>query len=151
MSGLADLAAEAMNSIQEGIDDLDAQIEQALSCPCIGTSQLLCLGCSRSWRQHRCGEEWYPNTSDGRAIDCAGDLKDGPCGQTFVGAFTCYIKSTHEEKGMDCLDQFKLFQECLKQHPDHVEKIMQEATSEEVVDEEGKNNGGTLKSESPTN
>ena len=44
MSGLADLATEAMNSIQEGIDDLDAQIEQALSCPCIGTSQLLSLG-----------------------------------------------------------------------------------------------------------
>lgn len=36
MSGLADLATEAMNSIQEGIDDIDAQIEQALSCPCIG-------------------------------------------------------------------------------------------------------------------
>lgn len=68
-------------------------------------------------------------------INRAGDLKDGPCGQTFVGAFSCYIKSTHEEKGMDCLDQFKEFQECLKQHPEHVEKIMQDATNDEDGDE----------------
>lgn len=28
---------------------------------------------------------------------------------------------------MDCLEQFKEFQECLKRHPDHVDKIMQDA------------------------
>jgi hypothetical protein len=50
---------------------------------------------------------------------------------------------------MDCLDQFKLFQECLKQHPDHVEKIMQDATSDQVVVDDEKNNGIELKSESP--
>ena len=27
---------------------------------------------------------------------------------------------------MDCLEEFKSFQECLKKNPDHVEKIMEE-------------------------
>ncbi len=40
----------------------------------------------------------------------AGDLKEGPCGPTFVHAFTCFMKSEHEDKGMDCIDQFKSFQ-----------------------------------------
>jgi hypothetical protein len=51
---------------------------------------------------------------------------------------------------MDCLDQFKLFQECLKQHPDHVEKIMQDATSDQVVDDAEESNGIESKSESPS-
>ena len=28
---------------------------------------------------------------------------------------------------MDCLDEFKVFQECLKKNPEHVEKIMNDA------------------------
>ncbi|KDD77088.1 hypothetical protein H632_c22p1 [Helicosporidium sp. ATCC 50920] len=56
-----------------------------------------------------------------------------PC----VAAFRCYVKSTHEEKGMDCIDQFKAFQACLSEHPDHVEKLMKdaEATEQLPVDE----------------
>ena len=57
----------------------------------------------------------------------AADLREGPCGPTFVDAFSCYIRSDHEEKGMDCLDDFKVFQECLKRHPGHVEAIMADA------------------------
>jgi intermembrane space import and assembly protein 40 len=57
----------------------------------------------------------------------AGDLKDGPCGSNFVEAFSCFIRSDHEEKGMDCLPQFAAFQECLRGNPEHVDKIMQDA------------------------
>jgi hypothetical protein len=52
------------------------------------------------------------------------ELRDGPCGQPFVSAFTCFIKSEHEEKGMDCIDHFKSFHECLNKHPDHLETIL---------------------------
>lgn len=59
------------------------------------------------------------------ACPCLGDLKEGPCGPVFVHAFGCFIRSEHEDKGMDCLDQFKDFQLCLQKHPEHVAKIME--------------------------
>lgn len=34
-------------------------------------------------------------------------------------------------QGMDCLSQFKLFQECLQRHPEHVDQLMQDAEEEE--------------------
>jgi intermembrane space import and assembly protein 40 len=37
-------------------------------------------------------------------------LKEGPCGGAFVHAFACFIRSEHEDQGMDCLDEFKAFQ-----------------------------------------
>lgn len=67
----------------------------------------------------------------------AADLRNGPCSETFVAAFSCYIRSMPIdglEKGMDCLDQFKDFQECLKKNPEYVEKIMSEA--EEAIEEQ---------------
>ena len=72
----------------------------------------------------------------------AADLREGPCGSTFVEAFSCYIRSEPTdglEKGMDCLDQFRNFQECLKRNPDHVEKIMSDA--EEIVADEDNSDG----------
>lgn len=70
-------------------------------------------------------------------------MRDGPCGTPFVGAFSCYIRSTHAEKGMDCLEEFKSFQDCLKKNPDHVEKIMDDAheiagTADDDADSSGK-------------
>jgi hypothetical protein len=35
---------------------------------------------------------------------CVSALKEGPCGVTFVNAFTCYHRSTAMPKGCDCLD-----------------------------------------------
>lgn len=37
---------------------------------------------------------------------------------------------------MDCLDDFKRFQECLKKHPDHVEKIMSDAEEQVASQQE---------------
>lgn len=59
------------------------------------------------------------------ACPCLGDLKEGACGPTFVHAFGCFIRSEHEDKGMDCLEQFKAFQVCLQKNPEHLAKIMQ--------------------------
>lgn len=68
----------------------------------------------------------------------AADLRDGPCGETFKGAFRCYVKSSHEEKGMDCIEQFQLFQGCLSKHPEHVEAILDDAEEKEKAAEEAK-------------
>ena len=38
---------------------------------------------------------------------CLGGMADGPCGPEFKAAFSCFVYSTDEPKGMDCVDKFK--------------------------------------------
>lgn len=38
---------------------------------------------------------------------CLGGMADGPCGEEFKAAFSCFVYSTEEPKGMDCIDKFK--------------------------------------------
>lgn len=64
------------------------------------------------------------------ACPCLGDLKEGPCGPVFVHAFGCFIRSEHEDKGMDCLPQFSAFQACLQKHPEHVAQIMEDPSAD---------------------
>jgi len=73
---------------------------------------------------------------------CVADLKDGPCGKSFVAAFGCFIRSTADEKvrapaaadgracgplcagrrvraqGTDCMEAFAAMQQCLLKHPE---------------------------------
>lgn len=140
MSGLAELAAQAMSNA-DGEEDMEKQIQEALACPCVGENPdylLLHNFQFQCCRRHR----FIPFPA------VAADLREGPCGPTFVDAFSCYIRSSHEEKGMDCLDQFKVFQECLKKNPDHVEKIMSDA--EEAVQENGTGLAEKTDSEQPS-
>ena len=38
---------------------------------------------------------------------CLGGMADGPCGPEFKAAFSCFVFSEEEPKGMDCIDRFK--------------------------------------------
>jgi intermembrane space import and assembly protein 40 len=38
---------------------------------------------------------------------CLGGMADGPCGEEFKAAFSCFVFSTEEPKGMDCVEKFK--------------------------------------------
>ena len=38
---------------------------------------------------------------------CLGGMAHGPCGEEFKGAFSCFVYSKEEPKGMDCIDRFK--------------------------------------------
>ena len=38
---------------------------------------------------------------------CLGGMADGPCGPEFKEAFSCFVFSKEEPKGMDCIDRFK--------------------------------------------
>jgi len=49
---------------------------------------------------------------------CIADLRKGPCGNQFSGAFLCFLKSTAEEKGSDCVNPFVALQSCIKANPD---------------------------------
>ncbi|WOL16882.1 mitochondrial intermembrane space import and assembly protein 40 [Canna indica] len=75
-----------------------------------------------------------------RALECpcVAGLRKGPCGAQFSEAFVCFIKSTAEEKGSDCVNPFVALQNCIKAYPDAFSKDIldaEEETEEEEVQE----------------
>ncbi|KAL5982984.1 Oxidoreductase [Asimina triloba] len=48
---------------------------------------------------------------------CVAGLRSGPCGTQFSEAFVCFLKSTAEEKGSDCVSPFVALQNCIKANP----------------------------------
>lgn len=38
---------------------------------------------------------------------CLGGMAHGPCGEEFKEAFSCFVHSTEEPKGMDCIEKFQ--------------------------------------------
>ncbi|KAI9003371.1 hypothetical protein DFJ74DRAFT_694650 [Hyaloraphidium curvatum] len=49
---------------------------------------------------------------------CLADMVKPPCGETFKAAFSCFVYSTTEPKGMDCVDKFREMQSCFKDYPE---------------------------------
>ncbi|QIX01127.1 hypothetical protein AMS68_006644 [Peltaster fructicola] len=49
---------------------------------------------------------------------CLGGMADGPCGEQFKAAFSCFVFSKEEPKGIDCIEHFKTMQNCFREHPD---------------------------------
>jgi intermembrane space import and assembly protein 40 len=38
---------------------------------------------------------------------CLGGMAHGPCGEEFKAAFSCFVYSNEEPKGVDCIEKFK--------------------------------------------
>lgn len=38
---------------------------------------------------------------------CLGGMAHGPCGEEFKAAFSCFVYSKDEPKGIDCIEKFK--------------------------------------------
>jgi intermembrane space import and assembly protein 40 len=71
---------------------------------------------------------------------CLGGMAHGPCGEEFRAAFSCFVYSNEEPKGIECIEKFKYvisrfylrhalitsmltnfhrgMQDCFRQHPD---------------------------------
>ena len=49
---------------------------------------------------------------------CLGGMAHGPCGEEFKAAFSCFVYSEEEPKGIDCVEKFKAMQNCFREHPD---------------------------------
>lgn len=45
---------------------------------------------------------------------CLGGMADGPCGEQFKTAFSCFVFSKEDPKGVDCIDKFKEMQTCFQ-------------------------------------
>ncbi|KAI1819390.1 hypothetical protein F4861DRAFT_546844 [Xylaria intraflava] len=53
---------------------------------------------------------------------CLGGMAHGPCGEEFKAAFSCFVYSNEEPKGMDCIDKFQHMQDCFRLHPEVYEE-----------------------------
>jgi intermembrane space import and assembly protein 40 len=49
---------------------------------------------------------------------CLGGMAHGVCGEQFRAAFSCFVYSKEEPKGVDCIENFKAMQNCFREHPD---------------------------------
>jgi hypothetical protein len=49
---------------------------------------------------------------------CLGGMAHGPCGPEFREAFSCFVFSEQEPKGVDCVEKFKNMQDCFRRHPE---------------------------------
>jgi len=49
---------------------------------------------------------------------CLGGMAHGTCGEHFKAAFSCFVYSEQEPKGVECIDKFKGMQDCFREHPD---------------------------------
>ncbi|KAG9097545.1 Oxidoreductase [Ceratobasidium sp. UAMH 11750] len=70
---------------------------------------------------------------------CLGGMAHGPCGPQFREAFSCFVYSNEEPKGVDCVEKFKAMQDCFREHPDvYGEEIDDDGEEEEAEEESAK-------------
>ncbi|KAI0063602.1 hypothetical protein BV25DRAFT_1824163, partial [Artomyces pyxidatus] len=56
----------------------------------------------------------------------------GPCGMQFREAFSCFVFSEAEPKGIDCVEKFKAMQDCFRANPDvYGDEIMNDDDDED--------------------
>ncbi|KAK9476301.1 hypothetical protein V1514DRAFT_337270 [Lipomyces japonicus] len=49
---------------------------------------------------------------------CLGGMAYGPCGDEFKAAFSCFVFSESEPKGVNCISLFETMQGCFRKHPE---------------------------------
>ncbi|POS71684.1 mitochondrial intermembrane space import and assembly protein 40 [Diaporthe helianthi] len=49
---------------------------------------------------------------------CLGGMAHGPCGEEFKAAFSCFVYSNEEPKGIECVEKFQGMQDCFRKYPD---------------------------------
>ncbi|KAI4734090.1 hypothetical protein E4T50_15372 [Aureobasidium sp. EXF-12298] len=68
---------------------------------------------------------------------CLGGMAHGPCGEQFREAFSCFVFSKEEPKGMDCIDKFKNMQNCFREHPDVYGAELEDDVEAEAREQDG--------------
>ena len=71
---------------------------------------------------------------------CLKSALEPPCGHTFKAAFSCFVASKTEPKGIDCNELFKAMQECFQSHPEKYGDILDDEENESI-EESDKMNG----------
>ncbi|KAL7297417.1 hypothetical protein TKK_0009796 [Trichogramma kaykai] len=61
---------------------------------------------------------FLPNGEINWDCPCLGGMPNGPCGTEFREAFSCFINSTNESKGSECVDAFNAMLGCMGKYPE---------------------------------
>ncbi|KAA8906654.1 intermembrane space import and assembly protein 40 [Sphaerosporella brunnea] len=64
---------------------------------------------------------------------CLGGMAHGPCGEQFKDAFSCFVYSTAEPKGIECIDKFKAMQACFQEHPEIYGSELEDEEEEDKI------------------
>ncbi|CAG8949222.1 hypothetical protein HYFRA_00004846 [Hymenoscyphus fraxineus] len=85
---------------------------------------------------------------------CLGGMAHGPCGEEFKEAFSCFVYSTEEVKGVECIPKFKGMQDCFRAHPEmygpELEDEEDEVEDELRAREQASANGSESEALTPT-
>ncbi|KAJ2423534.1 Oxidoreductase [Coemansia sp. RSA 2531] len=71
---------------------------------------------------------------------CLGGMAQGTCGEEFKAAFSCFIYSEEEPKGMDCVDAFKAMQDCFRAHPEEYANEIDDGEEDDDIETEDSGN-----------
>jgi intermembrane space import and assembly protein 40 len=67
---------------------------------------------------------------------CLGGMAHGPCGDEFKEAFSCFVFSEKEPKGIECVEKFKGMQDCFRKYPEHYKEELEDDEEYEKHDGE---------------
>ncbi|THG93929.1 hypothetical protein EW145_g8255 [Phellinidium pouzarii] len=81
---------------------------------------------------HGGGAAYNPETGEiNWDCPCLGGMAHGPCGEDFRAAFSCFVNSEGEPKGIECVERFQAMQDCFRRHPEvYGEEIMSDDDEE---------------------
>lgn len=71
---------------------------------------------------------------------CLGGMAHGPCGEEFKSAFSCFVYSEAEPKGIDCVEKFQHMQDCFRKYPEHYAEQLKETSDDEESQDKAKAN-----------
>ena len=109
-------------------------------------------------------EQVERNIQEALACPCIADFRDGPCGPSFVAAFSCFLRSTSATaegtsgdggrsggataggggggaNAPECLGAFEAMQACMVRHPEAFTDFVK-SKEEAEADEDAEENGG---------
>ncbi|PPQ79962.1 hypothetical protein CVT25_003034 [Psilocybe cyanescens] len=82
---------------------------------------------------------------------CLGGMAHGPCGPEFREAFSCFVFSEAEPKGINCVDKFQNMQNCFRAHPEvYADEIMDDDDDTETADSKGLSDDNNIPDETPS-
>ncbi|KAJ6587012.1 hypothetical protein DFH09DRAFT_1142299 [Mycena vulgaris] len=68
---------------------------------------------------------------------CLGGMAHGPCGPEFREAFSCFVHSEDEPKGINCVEKFQGMQTCFREHPEVYASEIADDEEAEAAEREG--------------
>lgn len=102
---LEQIAAQRHSQRQSAIPEVPASTVETQS-----TSADIAAPGSPEELEEEAGQQGAFNEETGEInwdCPCLGGMAHGPCGEEFRNAFSCFVYSKEEPKGVDCIDKFK--------------------------------------------